>query len=240
MRTIETLKVVKYSKDNVWGPTLHYMAEDVKKDIQMAIDNAASQEEEELLEDNFGGNIGCATLILDENGNEKTYFAYSGINKPSDRVTVNIEFVYLKPEPQRIFTTETVNNENIVISPPAGFPRYFDTEAKILEQIAEELGKNFSVSGTLNIYTEFASLLFRLYSALYLVNNLFVLLCIFEMSLSYATELHLPWAILYIKNFYLYSFIFCHELIYYSYAADTWVQQVRLFMKWRIPSSIHL
>jgi hypothetical protein len=57
------LKVIKYTDDKTWGRTLYYLAEEVKKEVEQAIQLAQSTKEEEELEDILGGNIGCCYPI---------------------------------------------------------------------------------------------------------------------------------------------------------------------------------
>ena len=53
------------------------------------------------------------------------------------------DFSYLKPENERIFTTYVDDQ----------YPRYHDTEAKILEDIASQITDS-NISGTINLYSE--------------------------------------------------------------------------------------
>lgn len=53
------------------------------------------------------------------------------------------DFSYLKPENERIFTAYVDDQ----------YPRYYDTEAKILEDIASQI-TDPNVSGTINLYSE--------------------------------------------------------------------------------------
>ena len=54
----------------------------------------------------------------------------------------DLGFVLKKDNP--IFTTTTVGN----------FDRSIDTEAKILEEIAEQIGDNYSKAGSIKLFTE--------------------------------------------------------------------------------------
>ena len=98
------------------------------------------------------GNVGAA--ITDIEGVTSEIKAYSKINNSISSPNINHEYSYNLGSNNRIFETVDVNSENIVNGPKA-FNRCIDTESKILEDIAHQLGYNtFSVDESVvgNVY----------------------------------------------------------------------------------------
>ena len=87
------------------------------------------------------GNMAVADVDIP--GVKDNFVAHSKINAKLDKGADVAEFSYLKPENERIFTTY-VNDR---------YPRYHDTEAKILEDIASQI-TDPNVSGIINLYSE--------------------------------------------------------------------------------------
>ena len=87
------------------------------------------------------GNMAMADVDIP--GIKDSFVAHSGINSGMDKGVDFADFSYLKPAEDRIFTTYVEDR----------FPRYHDTEAKILEDIAAQI-KDQNVSGTINLYSE--------------------------------------------------------------------------------------
>ena len=84
--------------------------------------------------------------------------AYSKINNSISSPNINHEYSYNLGSNNRIFETVDVNSQNIVNGPKA-FNRCIDTESKILEDIAHQLGYNTfavdeSVVGNVYLITE--------------------------------------------------------------------------------------
>ncbi|MGN9135950.1 deaminase domain-containing protein [Clostridium sp. HCP1S3_B4] len=87
------------------------------------------------------GNMAAAEVDID--GIKKEFVAHSKINSVESKGSNVSDFSYLKPENERLFTSYVVDK----------FPRYHDTEAKILEDIAGQI-KDPNISGTINLYSE--------------------------------------------------------------------------------------
>ena len=102
------------------------------------------------------GNVGAA--ITDIEGVTSEIKAYSKINNSISSPNINHEYSYNLGSNNRIFETVDVNSQNIVNGPKA-FNRCIDTESKILEDIAHQLGYNTfavdeSVVGNVYLITE--------------------------------------------------------------------------------------
>ena len=87
------------------------------------------------------GNMAVADVDIP--GIKDNFVAHSKINAEFDKGVDVADFSYLKPENERIFTTYVDDQ----------YPRYHDTEAKILEDIASQITDS-NVSGTINLYSE--------------------------------------------------------------------------------------
>ena len=87
------------------------------------------------------GNMAVADV--DVPGIKDNFVAHSKINTELDKGANVADFSYLKPQNERIFTTYV----------DVQYPRYHDTEAKILEDIASQITDS-NVSGTINLYSE--------------------------------------------------------------------------------------
>lgn len=87
------------------------------------------------------GNMAMADVDIP--GVKDSFVAHSGINSAIDKGSDLADFSYLKSAENRIFTTYVEDR----------FPRYHDTEAKILEDIASQIKDN-NISGTINLYSE--------------------------------------------------------------------------------------
>lgn len=87
------------------------------------------------------GNMAVADV--DVPGIKDNFVAHSKINDVLDKGFDIADFSYLKSENERIFTSY-VNDQ---------YPRYHDTEAKILEDIASQI-TDPNVSGKINLYSE--------------------------------------------------------------------------------------
>ena len=87
------------------------------------------------------GNMAVADV--DVIGIKDNFVAHSKINAELDKGADVADFSYLKPENERIFTSYVDDQ----------YPRYHDTEAKILEDIASQI-TDPNVSGRINLYSE--------------------------------------------------------------------------------------
>ncbi len=98
------------------------------------------------------GNAGAA--ITDIDGVTDEIKAYSKYNNSIYNSNLNHEYSYNFGKDNRIFDTKAVNSDNIVDGPNA-FNRAVDSESKILEDIAHQLGYNkFTIDETIqgNVY----------------------------------------------------------------------------------------
>ena len=98
------------------------------------------------------GNAGAA--VTDIEGVTPEIKAYSKTNNSINSPNINHDYSYNLGSNNRIFETIDVNSPNIVNGPNA-FNRCIDTESKILEDIAHQLGYNtFSVDKSIvgNVY----------------------------------------------------------------------------------------
>lgn len=89
-----------------------------------------------------------ATADVDISGIKKEFNAHSQINTPTSKGADIGDFSYLKPDTERKFKTYVDAGK-----PGLEYPRYHDTEVKILEDIASQI-KDPGISGTINLYTE--------------------------------------------------------------------------------------
>ena len=89
------------------------------------------------------GNMAVADV--DIAGIKKEFVAHSKINSNQDKGAnlIGVEFSYLKSQSERIFTTYVEDK----------FPRFHDTEAKILEDIAAQITDS-NIGGTIYLYSE--------------------------------------------------------------------------------------
>lgn len=84
-----------------------------------------------------------AAADVDINGVKNEFVAHSKINSAQSKGSNVSDFSYLKPENERQFTSYVDDK----------FPRYHDTEAKVLEDIASQI-KDPNISGTIDLYSE--------------------------------------------------------------------------------------
>lgn len=83
-----------------------------------------------------------AVVDVDVPGIKDNFVAHSKINAELDKGVDVADFSYLKPENERTFTAYVDDQ----------YPRYHDTEAKILEDRASQI-TDPNVSGTINLYS---------------------------------------------------------------------------------------
>lgn len=98
------------------------------------------------------GNAGAA--ITDIDGVTEEIISYSKYNNSISSSNLNHDYSYNFGKENRIFDTTAVNSDNVIGGPNA-FNRAVDTESKILEDIAHQLGYNkFTVDNTIkgNVY----------------------------------------------------------------------------------------
>lgn len=81
-------------------------------------------------------------------GIKPEFIAHSQINNQSSKGADVADFTYLKPEDERFFTTYVDAGK-----PGNEYPRYHDTEAKILENIASQI-ESSATRGKIVLYTE--------------------------------------------------------------------------------------
>lgn len=87
-----------------------------------------------------------ATADVDIPGIKTEFYAHSKITSSSSKGSDIADFSYLKSENERSFSSYMVD----------GYPRYHDTEAKILEDIASQINDP-NAYGTINLFTEKAA-----------------------------------------------------------------------------------
>jgi len=87
------------------------------------------------------GNMAAANVDIP--GIKNNFVAHSKINGALDKGADVADFSRLKPDNKRIFTTYVDDQ----------YPRYHDTEAKILEDISSQI-TDPNVKGTINLYSE--------------------------------------------------------------------------------------
>ena len=98
---------------------------------------------EQMPSTNLAKRGNMAVADVDVPGIKDNFVAHSKINDVLDKGFDIADFSYLKSENERIFTSY-VNDQ---------YPRYHDTEAKILEDIASQI-TDPNVSGKINLYSE--------------------------------------------------------------------------------------
>lgn len=143
------MEIVQYSHDS-WGQYLHGQAQKVRLYLKKEIEQAEYSDLRDRLEDIADGNIGYATLLADRV--QRTYLAFSGIQTAKDRLTLDLECVYLRPDRERWFRTLIVDNRNRISA--LQFDRKYDTESKIFEEIARDLEQDSNAAGSIYVYTE--------------------------------------------------------------------------------------
>lgn len=82
-------------------------------------------------------------MRVDVPGIKDNFVAHGKINDVLDKGSDVADFSHLKPENERIFTSYVDDR----------YPRFHDTEAKILEDIASQI-TDPNVRGTINLYSE--------------------------------------------------------------------------------------
>ncbi len=87
------------------------------------------------------GNMAVADIHI--SGVDNKFIAHSQINNPTDAGADVANFSFLKNELDRFFTSYIDDR----------YPRYHDTEAKILEDVATQISDS-NISGKIDLYTE--------------------------------------------------------------------------------------
>lgn len=96
------------------------------------------------------GNVGVAKIDIE--GLPSELKAHSRINAPDDLGAEG--FVLLKEEDEWIFQPKSVDPDNARLDTELAYTRKWDTEFKILEDVATRLGPNHDATGTINLFTE--------------------------------------------------------------------------------------
>ena len=96
------------------------------------------------------GNVGVAKLEIEGLPDEMK--AHSRLNKTTDEGSDG--FVLLRDKDEWIFTPQAVDPDNMTIDTPDAYSRKWDTEIKILNEIALKVGDNPNVTGKTDLYTE--------------------------------------------------------------------------------------
>jgi hypothetical protein len=97
------------------------------------------------------GNFGYAEVDV-QGINKKEFFAHSSVNEATDKGALSD--ISLKPQDEPIFNAKNVDPDNARIDTPEAYLRDYDTEYKILNDIASQLGGNKNAKGTINLFTE--------------------------------------------------------------------------------------
>ncbi|OMD44496.1 hypothetical protein BSK65_29780 [Paenibacillus odorifer] len=97
------------------------------------------------------GNFGYAEVDV-QGINKKGFFAHSSVNEATDKGALSD--ISLKPQGEPIFNAKKVDPDNARIDTPEAYLRDYDTEYKILNDIASQLGGNKNAEGTINLFTE--------------------------------------------------------------------------------------
>ncbi|MED4454353.1 deaminase domain-containing protein [Metabacillus fastidiosus] len=97
------------------------------------------------------GNFGYAEA--DVQGIKKNeFFAHSSVNEATDKDV--LPGMSLKPQGEPVFKAKKVDPDNARVDTPEAYLRDYDTEYKILNDIASQLGNNKYAKGTINLFTE--------------------------------------------------------------------------------------
>lgn len=97
------------------------------------------------------GNFGYAEVDI-QGINRNEFFAHSSVNHTSDKGVIS--GISLKPQGKVEFNAKKVDPDNARINTPEAYLRDYDTEYKILNNIASLLGDNKDANGTINLFTE--------------------------------------------------------------------------------------
>ncbi|MBO2599429.1 deaminase domain-containing protein [Shewanella algae] len=96
------------------------------------------------------GNVGVAQLDIP--GLPIELKAHSRINYPTDKGADG--FVHLADESDWIFKPKSVDPDNVRVGTPDAYTRQWDTEFKILNDVALRLVNNRNATGSINLFTE--------------------------------------------------------------------------------------
>ena len=96
------------------------------------------------------GNMGFAQVDIP--GLPTELKAHSRINYPSDKGAEGFE--HLADESEWIFKPKAVDPDNVRVGTPDAYVRQWDTEFKILNDVALRLGNNRNATGSINLFTE--------------------------------------------------------------------------------------
>ncbi|OKP76543.1 hypothetical protein A3844_30195 [Paenibacillus helianthi] len=119
---------------------------EVTKALQQRVDEIRAELPSSIKK---SGNLGVAKIEI--NGLPNELKAHSSVNFATDKGSDG--FVLLKPKEQRIFETINVDKDGYV-GTEKSYSREWDTEVKILEDIASKLGANTHAKGTIDLFTE--------------------------------------------------------------------------------------
>lgn len=97
------------------------------------------------------GNFGYAEVEVD-GIQQGEFFAHSSVNEAADKGA--LPGMSFKPEGEPIYKAKKVDPDNARIDTPEAYLREYDSEYKILNDIAEKLKDNENAVGTINLFTE--------------------------------------------------------------------------------------
>ena len=119
--------------------------------IQQALQNRVDEIRSVLPKKLKGsGNVGVAEVDIP--GLPSEFKAHSRINYATDKGSDG--FVLLREQSEWTFQPKKVAPDNVTVNTPDSYLRQWDTEFKILDDIAYRLGDNPGATGTINLFTE--------------------------------------------------------------------------------------
>ena len=119
----------------------------IQESLQTRVDDIRAKLPKKL---RGSGNAGVAQLDIP--GLPTELKAHSRINYPTDKGADG--FVHLVDESNWIFKPKAVDPDNVTVGTPDAYTRQWDTEFKILNDVALRLENNRNATGTINLFTE--------------------------------------------------------------------------------------
>lgn len=120
---------------------------EIRKRLQTRVDDIRTVLPKKL---RGSGNVGVAQIDIP--GLPTELKAHSRINYPTDRNADG--FVHLADESNWIFEPKAVDPDNVKLGTPEAYTRKWDTEFKILNDVALRLESYKNPTGSINLFTE--------------------------------------------------------------------------------------
>ncbi len=98
------------------------------------------------------GNVGVAKLDIE--GLPSELKSHSQVGHQGGQQLDNFVSISDKPKNEWIFQPKEISPIDGTVGGPRAYTREYDTEFKILEDVATRLGDNRSASGTIDLFTE--------------------------------------------------------------------------------------